>query len=312
MKSLWRKPVYLFVGICILLLCLWLTPGFAAQTVRVIRSLEPAQSALAVQKQMLNDGFIQGIVLEADAILPVPMDEARRVLFANYVQDKTQDLVVSYKELGFKEQNDPREIMADLSVSVNTPVLKKMLKDMGIFYTSLHRVSCALTLTGLQSEDWQHLEELQTLSGVDVIYGGNQSGAVTVQLNKVGENRWQGKLTAWDSDFTAQGRTLDALWSELWKNYFSLPKVMSGIFSTVTFQVAGWYVTDGASYFEDILLSWDRLVEQATLLRLDMTDADFGGVWSVQTLDVPALRTRLEAFLKDRGLHLLFFQQTKV
>ncbi|MDD2219562.1 MAG: hypothetical protein PHS63_05695, partial [Desulfoplanes sp.] len=202
--------------------------------------------------------------------------------------------------------------VADLSVSVNTPVLKEMLKDMGIFYTSLHRVSCALTLTGFQSEDWQHLEELQTLSGVDVIYGGNQPDAVTMQLNKVGENRWQGKLTAWDSDFTAQGRTLDVLWSELWKNYFSLPKVMSGIFSTVTFQVAGWYVTDGASYFEDILLSWDRLVEQATLLRLDMSDADFGGVWSVQTLDVQALRTRLEAFLKDRGLHLLFFQQAKV
>ena len=312
MKYLLKKPVSLFTGICCMLLCLWLTPGFAAQTVQVVRTLEPEQHALAVREQVLKDGFVQGIVQEADAMLPVPMDEARRALFAAYVQDYTQNLVVSYKELGFNEQDAPPAVVADFSVSVNTPLLKGMLKDMGAFYTSLKRVACALTLTGLRSEDWQHLEELQALTGVDVIYEENRPDAVAAQIRKAGEDRWQGELTAFDKTFTAQATTLQALWFELWKKYFTLPEVVSGIFSTVTFRVAGWYVTDGASYFEDILLSWDRLVEQATLLHLDMSDADFEGVWSVQTLDIQALRTKLEAFLKDRGLHLLFFQQEKV
>jgi hypothetical protein len=274
--------------------------------------LEPEQHALAVRDQVLQDGFVLGIVQEADALLPVPMDEVRRALFATYVQDQTKNLVLSYKELGLKEEGSPRAVVADFSISVNTPVLKGMLKDMGIFYTSLKRVPCALTLTGLRSEDWQDLERLQSLTGVDVIYGGTRPDAVAVQFNKIGEDRWQGELTAFDRNFTAQAPSLQSLWFELWKNYFTLPEVVSGIFSTVTFRVSGWYVTDGASYFEDILLSWDRLVEQATLLHLDMSDADFGGVWSVQTLDVQALHAKLEAFLKDRGLHLLSFQQEKV
>ena len=294
-------------------LFLWAMPCFGAQAVHVVWPMETGQRLLDVMDQARGEGFVLGVVQEADEMLSAPLTEERRALFAARIGDKTRDLVLSYKEFNVSEQADPHALVMDLSVRVNTPVLKGILKDLGIFYTGSASVPCALTLTGLGSEDWQRLEDLQTLTGVDVIMGGNQDTTVpAMRLSKIAANRWQGELTAFDTHFSGQGTTLDGVWSDLWKQYFKLPHVISGVFATVVFEVEGWYVTDGVEYFENILQSWDKIVEEATLVSLKMPSESLGGVWSVQTLDVQALRTRLETFLGSRGLHLVFFRQEKV
>ncbi len=307
--GVWKLSAGLCAGL-FLLLVVWMMPCCADQTVLVVWPMEEGQSLPDARGSARSAGFVQGVVQEADALLPAPMSPERKTLFAARIADRTRDLVLSYKELQVAEQAEPHALTMELNLRVNTPVLKKILKDLGMFYTSRTPVACSLTLTGLRSEDWQLLEDLQTLTGVKVIMGGGQEPAVPrMQLRKLAEDRWQGSLTAPGGSFSGESRTLDGVWSDLWQQYFALPGVIAGVFSSVTFEVTGWYVTDGPEYFEDILQSWDKVVEQADLVSLKMTSENLGGVWSVQTLDPPSLRTRLEGFLAGRGLHLVFFRQ---
>ena len=297
------------------LLAAWLVvilvvPCAASQQVMVSWPLLPGQQEADVRKDVLAAGFLEGVVRQADELLAVPMDEERAGLFRTYMQDRGADLVLGYSIVETTLHEDPPSLDMHLAVNLNVPEIKKTLKELGILYTCASSVPTTMTLSGVNATDWQRLEELKTLTGVDMVVSGPDlagEGRADLGIVKSGTDAWEGTLDAFGKHFSSRGKHLDEVWLALWQNYFKLDNVVAGTFAKVRFKVDGWYVPDGVSYFDSMLSSWKKLVEEAYLLRLDLGTESLGGIWEVRTRDAQALRVRLEGFLADKGLRLVSF-----
>lgn len=299
------------LGLAFVLLVVGLVvPAGAAQQVEVSWPMEPGQQEMDVRTQVLNAGFLKGVVQQADELLARPMDEERAALFEAYMKDKVSQLVQGYSIVKTTLHEDPPSLDMILSVTLNVPEIKKDLRRLGILYTCTRPVDSTLTLSGVDGQDWQRLEELKTLTGVHGVVSGLQArdDVAHVQIVKADTTVWQGELTAFNKTFSSRGKSLDEVWIALWQNYFTLDNVVARTFATVRFKIDGWYVPEGVSFFDTRLSTWKKLVEQAHLLRLDLGSESLGGVWEVRTRDVSAMRAQLERFVADKGLRLVSFE----
>ncbi len=302
---------YTRVGLAmVLLLTVLLLPGWAAQRVEVSWPLAPDQQEIDVREEAMQSGFLQGVVQQADELLALPMESDRAELFGKYMEKRVSDLVLGYSLLKTSLVEEPPSLDMILSVTLNIPEIKKHLRQSGILYTCTNPVTTTMTLSGVNGTDWQRLEELQTLTGVNVIFSGSggERGAADVQIVKSDTTAWKGVLTAFDKTFTSRGKSLDEVWMALWADYFNLESVVAGIFDTVRFKIDGWYVPEGVSYFDTLLPTWKKLVERSHLVKIELGTESLGGLWEVRTRDVQAMRTHLESFLADKGLRLTWFE----
>ncbi|GAU09535.1 hypothetical protein [Desulfoplanes formicivorans] len=298
------------LGLAVALLFVALVvPGRAAQQVEVSWPLEPGQQEMDVRQQVLDAGFMKGVIQQADELLAQPMNEERAALFGTYMKDKVAELVQGYSVVRSTVHENPPSLDMVLSVTLNIPEIKKDLRRLGILYTCTQPVASTMTLSGVDAGDWQRLEELKTLTGVNAVVSGLQARAdvADVRITKADTTAWQGELTAFNRTFSSSGKSLDEVWIALWQNYFSLDNVVARTFATVRFKIDGWYVPEGISYFDIRLSTWKKLVEQAHLVRLDLETESLGGVWEVRTRDTQAMRARLEQFVADKGLRLVSF-----
>jgi hypothetical protein len=291
------------------LLVVLVLPGEAAQRVEVTWPLAPDQQEMDVREEALHAGFLQGVVQQANELLAEPMAGDRAELFGAYMENRVSDLVLGYSLLETSLVEEPPALDMVLSVTLNVPEIKKHLRQLGILYTCSNPVAATMTLSGVDGTDWQRLEELKTLTGVNVVFSGSDAapGAAEVQIDKSDTTAWKGVLTAFDKTFTSRGKSLDEVWMALWADYFNLESVVAGIFDTVRFKIDGWYVPEGVSYFDTLLPTWKKLVEQSSLVKVELEPESLGGLWEVRTRDVQAMRSRLESFLADKGLRLVWF-----
>jgi hypothetical protein len=74
------------------------------------------------------------------------LSEKRQKLLMDYLAPRTRELVLSYAELEY--QQTWTELMLRLDVRINRQVLKKHLREAGVFYTSVEPWPYALTLSG--------------------------------------------------------------------------------------------------------------------------------------------------------------------
>jgi hypothetical protein len=294
------------------LLVVLVLPAEAAQRVEVSWPLAPDQKEMDVRDEAMHAGFLQGVVQQVGELLAAPMDSDQAELFRAYMQERVADLVTGYSVLKMVRVDEPPALDLVLSVTLNVPEIKNHLKELGILYTCTDPVATTMTLSGVNGTDWQRLEELKTLTGVMVIFSGQQADTdgVDLQIVKSDASAWRGELTAFDKRFSSRGRSLDEVWIALWKEYFKLDRVVAGTFHTVRFKVDGWYVPEGVSYFDTLLPTWKKLVEQADLVKIEMGAESLGGLWEVRTRDVLVLRARLERFLADKGLRLAWFEDS--
>jgi|GEM_PF-2207122 hypothetical protein len=300
------KSIGMAIGV---LLTVLLLPGWAAQRVDVSWPLAPGQKEIDVRDEAMYAGFLQGVVQQANELLTEPMESDRADLFGAYMESRVSDLVVGYSVLKTSLVEEPPALDMVLSVTFNVPEIKKHLRQLGILYTCTHPVTTTMTLSGVDGTDWQRLEELKILTGVTVIFSGSDAkrGAADVRIVKSDTAAWEGVLSAFDKTFTSRGKSLDEVWIALWADYFNLESVVAGIFDTVRFKIDGWYVPEGVSYFDTLLPTWKKLVEQSYLVKIELEPESLGGLWEVRTRDVQAMRSRLESFLADKGLRLVWF-----
>ncbi len=288
---------------------LFLLPCSASQKVVVDWPLLPNQQETEVRKDVLAAGFVQGVVQQANELLAMPLEEERARVFTTYIQDQVPSLVLGYSITRTVKHEDPPALVTYLSVTVNIPALKTILKQLGILYTSVSPVPTTITLSGMNATDWQRIEALQTLTGIDMASAAAQQGDVQLGLIKSGTSKWEGTLNAFDKRFSSQGVSLEKVWLDLWQQYFELEDVVEGTFAKVRLTIHGWYVPEGVSYFDTLFRSWKHLVEEAHILSVDLQTEGLSSTWEVRTPDVNALRDRLETVVPDKGLRLVSFKQ---
>ncbi|WP_462324367.1 hypothetical protein [Desulfoplanes sp.] len=284
-------------------------PCSASQTVEVVWPLAPGQGVLDVRQEAMQAGFVKGVVQEANDMLAAGVSGERARLLADHLGGGASGMVLGYKVLDIRDQQDPHAMVMRLDVQVNRAATKTVLKELGLWYTSSAPAPAVLTLSGVDSADWQRLEELKGLTGVRGVLADDAMDNATahIRITKANTESWKGDLQAFGRGFTADGTTLDAVWFELWERYFGQTEVASSVFGTIRFRIDGWYVTEGVSYFDSELAAWSKLVEQSFLVHVDLSNQCLGGVWKVRTADPDAFRVRLEKFLANRGLRLVYF-----
>ncbi len=285
-------------------------PVWASQQVVITWPMLPDQQAADVRKDALDAGFLAGVVTQANALLAVPMSEERAGIFREYIRPRVKELIQGYSITETIVHQEPPALEMSLAVNVNAPAVKNILKHLGILYTSSSLVPTAITLAGVGGEDWMRLEELQTLTGVELVFSGADSTTERVDLEiiKSGITTWEATLNARGKHFSSQGKSLDEVWFALWQQYFMLDAVVEATFAKVRFKIDGWFVPEGVSYFNTQLSSWQKLVEESRLLRLALETGSLSGVWEVRTRSANALRVRLEEFLTIKGLRLVSFE----
>jgi hypothetical protein len=277
----------------------------ADQEVSVTWPLEQGQSPLSVRRDVQEHGFFMAVLQEAEAILPAPLDESRRVALGTFLRPRVDDLVTRYTETGASMQEEPPAYVVTLEVGVNGRALKELLKSAGTFYTAGKPWSYALTLSGANPGEWQSLDVLQSVTGLRVVDAPASGGSLDVPelaLRKGGDGVWQGRLAAGEEAYSGRHTELEALWLQLWSRYFGLAAVQDRVLGTVFLSVQGWSGLDDALLFDAALKELGESLDQEVLVHLSLQRSGTQGVWRIRTTDRQGLARALGGLLSGKGL----------
>ena len=338
--------------------CLLLALAAASATAREVEvpwSPDAQADMPHTRGQAREAAFRRAVFGEALDILPGALTLPRQDLLRLYLLPQAADYVLSYSEEAAQqpaapqpapesdpaaqnataarpgqyqtlmpqpEPGTPQERLLRLDVTVNRAALKKVLKGMGVYYTTSGTRSFDLALSGDASGAWEELGRLQALSGLTVSRGAEpqlelSTEWVTPEPDKKDKKEpepvltWTGRLSMEGDVWTASDVDLSKVWFTLWGRFFSRPGAEAGVVEQVPLAVTGWYAADGVRAFDKELASWDGLVEGETLLRVVMLPDGIGGVWTVRTLDRDALAESLRAVLPGRGLSWDFSEEPR-
>lgn len=299
-------------GTCVAVLVLFgavalVTPAPAAadQEVVVTWPLEQGESPLSVRRQVLEHGFFMAVLQEAEAALPLSLEEPRRVALGTFLRPRVDDLVTSYTETGAAVQEEPAAYVVTLEVGVNGQALKEMLKSTGTFYTAGKAWPYALTLSGANPGEWRKLDVLQSVTGlhvVDVSAGEASLDIPRLALRKGGDGVWQGTLATGSETYSGRHTDLEPLWLQLWSRYFGLAAVQDRVLGTVFLSVQGWPDLDGALAFDAALGDVGESLDNETLVHLSLRPDEARGMWRIRTTDRERLARDLGSILSGKGL----------
>jgi hypothetical protein len=272
----------------------------AGQEVTVLQPVADGEATVAVKAKALERGFAEAAVQASMEILPGSLSEKRQKLLMDYLAPRTRDLVLSYAELEY--QQTWTELMLRLDVRINRQVLKRHLREAGVFYTSVEPWPYALTMGGGAPGDFQALDNLQILTGVVVRPGADPA----LTLQRVEGGAWKGELRTSGQVITETNQDLSALWFKIWGRYFSLPEVQARVMRTAVLITEGWANARQAASFDRELNGWDRLVEEAQLMDIDIGQATITSRWLLKVRNSDLLMGSLKERLSERGIRFSF------
>jgi hypothetical protein len=272
----------------------------AGQEVTVLQPVAEGEATVAVKAKALERGFAEAALQASLEILPGSMSEKRQKLLMDYLAPRTRELVLSYSELEY--QQTWTELMLRLDVRINRQVLKRQLREAGVFYTSVEPWPYALALSGGAPGDVQILDNLQLLSGMVV----RPSADPTLHLQRVDGGAWKGELRTSGQAITETNQDLAALWFKVWERYFSLPEVQARVMRTAVLITEGWASGRQAASFDRELNGWDRLVEEAQLMDIDMRQTTITCRWLLKVRNSDLLMGSLKERLSERGITFSF------
>lgn len=266
----------------------WLTniPEDVEYEVPPLTSLAQARAA----------AFGQAVTDEAVDILAGKIDAGRLSLLHEFLTPRADSFIVSYSELGIEDVAGGKQLTVD--VAVNRDLLKRQVKRLGIWYTLEHSFEYNPVYGTMLPETWENLGRLHVLYGLTP----NSEAPVSLQMSYA-EEIWSLVLQRQDgADIVAQGATLDDAWHSVWGRYFSGTTAGDTTGETVLLQVAGWFTPDGVEAFDRMLQEWTKVLDTASLTRVEMKPVGIGAHWHIVVTDKAALETRLREYLAGRGL----------
>ena len=284
----------------------------ADQEVVVTWPLEQGETAMSVRHKALELGFFKAVLNDAKGMLSRELSEARQAALGTFLRPRVDGLVTSYVEKETEVREEPSAYVLTLQVGVNRPVLKKMLKSAGTFYTAGTPWPYALTLSGADPAAWQELDMLQSVTGLRVVDAPSADGEVPqLFLRKGGDGLWQGTLSvgAGKEEFSGRNTELEPLWMQLWSRYFGLAAVQERVLGTVYLAVKGWPDLDGVFSFDASLKELKDSLDEEVLVHISLAGHKARGLWKIRTMDRQQLAGELGRLLSGKGLEFNLSEQ---
>ncbi len=290
-----RRAGELFPALAFLLLFLPCV-ALASQTVSVVYEPPESMSLLDARREARELAFVQACLNQAGSLLSQPLDQDRQEALREYLDPMTDQLVQGYTDLDFQESNGT--VTLQTRVNINEPELKRMLKELGIFYTAGKSLPYTLLTSGFTVQDLEKVLTLQLLTGLDPRSGAD----LTLELEKLGDNHWRAFLEGDEISFAVESLNLETAWKQAWARYFSGGSTRSPLSRHMVLTVSGWTTTEGLRAFDQLLGGWQRVLDEAQLLKVSLEPDTMAGSWLVTTLDLAGFRQRVAEFAGNRAL----------
>lgn len=284
-----------FYGLCLLLVVGF--PVFADQEVPFV--LGPEQD----QTRALYAAFDTAIGQEMEAILGRTLPSSRKALILSVLSADRNSLVTGYKEVAVLESTNSATAKK-LSVRISTSVLYKRLQELGVVATIDTPMFYALTFSGVEPSLTKGLGVLQEISGL-VPRSLPEEGQSIPELKLSKTDVWMGVLSyqQWQSSHSAQ--TLDEVWFELWKAYFSRPDLAQAATSnTLQVRISGWLSGQGPMEFDRMLETWSADIGHKSLVGVEMDGPGLSATWSIVPRSREGVLQKLEEAVRFQGLVL--------
>jgi hypothetical protein len=272
-------------------------PVFADQEVPF--DLGPEQD----QTRALYAAFDTAIGQEMEAILGRTLPSSRKALILSVLSADRNSLVTGYKEVAVLESTNSTTAKK-LSVRISTSVLHKRLQELGVVATIDTPMFYALTFSGVEPSLTKGLGVLQEISGL-VPRSLPEEGQSIPELKLSKTDVWMGVLSyqQWQSSHSAQ--TLDEVWFELWKAYFSRPDLAQAATSnTLQVRISGWLSGQGPMEFDRMLETWSADIGHKSLVGVEMDGPGLSATWSIVPRSREGVLQKLEEAVRFQGLVL--------
>jgi hypothetical protein len=247
----------------------------------------------------MERGFTIAAMQEAMQMLPNTLPDARWRLLEAYLAPRTREFVLSYTVEDFRLSKT--DVAMTLNVRINRPVLKNVLKGIGVFYTVSTSLTCTFILEGASPEDKRKIEELQLLSGIAVHDG---VGGPALSLKRTETGVWKGELSEMKFKVNETDQSVSILWARLWNKYFSLSEVQARYGRPLLVVVEGWKHSDGVKEFSAGMANWDQWIDEGYLMEVATSKDTYRATWRILALNADPLRLKLEKVASEKGLKI--------
>ncbi len=282
------------VVLSVLLLFSFAGSGFGAELVQVRRELESGQSASQIKQELLQEGFVLGVMKAVNSLLKSPLPPDRQVLLASYLEPRVQRLIISYSDLGLKAGTSSREIVQELELSVNIQAVKKILKKNGLFHTCVKPVRYFfLSGEGVSAEQIRELEIFYGLEQVGTLEGAE----AVLTLRPAGSLGFEASLFVGQRELVSGPARFEWVWKDIWEQYFASPSLATKGTSLSNLWVKGWANSAEVYAFDRQLRSWARLVDSARLDSLQLSAHQTQALWSIRSTNAKLLKEKIEQYL---------------
>jgi len=268
-----------------------------AENVTIFQEKEENVSTMEQRQKAMNLAFAQAVVNESLKMLPGSLAEERQALLKLYYLDRAGNYVQGYRQISATPRDGGLSLTMD--VTVNRRALRDSLKKLGVYYTVSQPVSASFHTQG--NLDQQGIDELKSLMELSGIERGLDV-LPEFHLQREGEKLWRGTLVMDGLQWTAVKKDVPEVWFDLWGRYFETRAKQDDSSSFTQLRVNGWFTPDGVHDFDRVLQSWDSAVQEVRLVEMEMLPSGVAAVWKLRVVNLALLRSRLDAFLPDRGL----------
>ncbi len=241
-----------------------------------------------------NNLLSRAVLKEATTLLSYHLSPLRQEMLYSFIKKAPMRYILSYNEQESRKGNIP---ILEINVTTNRAVLKELLKDIGVYFDK-GTTFFSLTTQGLEDTDKIELFNLETLSNM---IEDPQEQDLKMEIKKVDKKFYTGSLVYKKYKWCYTASSMDNLWENLWKNYFSLPEIKERYYTVIKLCAHGWITTIGISFFQRILTQKTRMVDDIELISLQMKE-DVGGEWKIYTLRPSLLISYLSNYFLSREM----------
>lgn len=257
------------------------------------------ESQQQMQGRALQAAFTRAVYDEALTILPGELQPLRRELLYDFLSKRSARYVQGYSDVAYEPTPNGARIYA--RVTVNRNDLRKILQNIGVFYTVDAFLPYTLSVgqgLGLVGEE---ITRLQFLSGMSSIYGAKPK----LSLEHTAQGVWVGHLESDSGQWSSRSKDLETVWLTLWGNHFSRSGLAARGSKALSVQISGWKTPEGIQAFDEEIKKWDRLVSATELVDVALEPGGLTARWQILTDKVDDTKQALTGRVAELGLTVL-------
>lgn len=250
-----------------------------------------------VRSEVIDEGFRQAIELEIDRLIPGKLSAERNYALMGHLEGRVEDLVQGYRRTVWHEDNTV--IGLDMEVDIHVQLLKKILKESGVYYTSISPWHYSLSTKGISPDEFADLQRLQLITGVVA----DSEASTDLSIAYTPGSGWTGEIDHEQKSMSVSGSKLEDVWFDLWGYFFSRKDIVSIFVEEITLDTTGWATIDSIMDFDSILDGWQEEVESRDIVSVFTDVPSLMVTWNISTLNRDFLIKRIDQFFASRKLN---------